>query len=195
LVGYLDQHAQPDGRLEIVPTSRHWEAAYIAPRYPLARGWERQLDTADNPLFYVKGELNANTYRAWLLDNGVRFVALPDVPLDYAAVEEGRLVRAGVPGLDPVWHDAHWWVFEVSGSTGIVDGPARLVSVDGGNVLLDATKPGSVLLRVRYNSRWTLVQGQGCLYGTPKGWTNVVVDRAGEFHLSLERVPAARGTC
>src|ERR1700752_2833763 len=29
-------------RIEVVPTFRHWEAAYVAADLPLARGWERQ---------------------------------------------------------------------------------------------------------------------------------------------------------
>jgi hypothetical protein len=195
LLGYLDQHAQPAGRVEIIPTARHWEAAYVAPSYPLARGWERQLDTADNALFYAKGELDANNYRAWLLDNGVRYVALPDVRLDYAAVQEGRLVQAGVPGLVPVWHDHHWRVFAVAGSTGIVQGPAQLVRMDGGNIMLDTTSPGVVLVRVRYNSRWSVAQGDGCIYGTPSGWTTLVANQAGAFHLNLDRIPASQSSC
>jgi hypothetical protein len=195
LMGYLNQHAQPAGRVEIVPTARHWEAADVAPYFPLARGWERQLDTADNPLFYAKGELDADSYRAWLLDNGVRYVALPDVKLDYAAVQEGRLVQAGVPGLVPVWHDRDWRVFEVAGSTGIVEGPARLVRMDGGSIMVDTTSPGVVLVRVRYNSRWTVAQGAGCIYGTPSGWTTLVANQAGAFHLDLERIPATQSGC
>jgi len=195
LLGYLDHHGQPAGRVEIVPTARHWEAAYVAPYYPLARGWERQLDTADNALFYARGQLDANSYRAWLLDNGVRYVALPDVRLDYAAAQEGRVVQAGVPGLVPVWHDRHWSVFEVTGSTGIVEGPARLVRIDGGSITLDTTSPGDVLVRVRYNTRWTLAQGAGCIYGTPSGWTTLVANQAGPYHLDLERIPASQSGC
>jgi hypothetical protein len=195
LMGFLAQHAQPAGRVEIVPTARHWEAADVAPYYPLARGWERQLDTADNPLFYAKAELDADSYRAWLLDNGVRYVALPDVKLDYAAVQEGRLVQAGVPGLVPVWHDRDWRVFEVAGSTGIVEGPAQLLRMDGGNIMLDTSSPGVVLVRVRYNSRWTVAQGNGCIYGTANGWTTLLANQAGSFHLDLHRIPASQSSC
>ena len=195
LVGYLAQHAQPAGRVEIVPTARHWEAAYVAPYYPLARGWERQLDTADNALFYDRGQLDANSYRAWLLDNGVRYVALADVPLDYAATQEGRLVRAGVPGLVPVWHDHHWRVFQVTGSSGIVDGPAQLVRMDGGSINLQTSGPGVVLLRVRYSSRWSVAEGNGCLYGTPSGWTTLVANQAAAFHLALQQIAASQSSC
>ena len=129
----------------MVPTP----VGYFAASVPLARGWERQLDTANNPLFYGDEPLTPATYDSWLLDNGVRFVALPDAALDYAGKAEGQLVAAGVPGLTPVWHDAHWRVFSVAGATGIVSGPARPVLIDGGNVKLDMTGPGDALVRVR----------------------------------------------
>ena len=48
-------------RIEIPFTRFHWETYVVAPRYPLARGWERQLDIKDNPLFY-SGPLTAATY-------------------------------------------------------------------------------------------------------------------------------------
>ena len=59
--------AQPGGRerafrIEIPFTNSHWEAYRLAPRFPLARGWERQLDRADNALFY-DGRLTADALR------------------------------------------------------------------------------------------------------------------------------------
>ena len=88
--GFLRRDDRPLGPRRGRADRFHWEAAYVAPYFPLARGWERQLDTANNALFYVPGRLNDRTYRAWLFANGVRFVALPDVPLDYAALAEGE---------------------------------------------------------------------------------------------------------
>ena len=63
LLGFLHRADRPLGRVEVVPTAFHWEAAYVAPEFPLARGWERQLDTANNSIFYVAGKLNAGSYR------------------------------------------------------------------------------------------------------------------------------------
>jgi hypothetical protein len=187
LLGFLAQHAEPAGRVEIVPTRLHWEAAYAAPFVPLARGWERQLDTADNPLFYDDA-LNAASYRTWLVASGVRYVALPDAPLDYAATKEGRLLDAGVPGLTLAWQNPHWRVFEVGGAPGLVKGPARLVRLDGSQVVLDASAPGSIVVRVRYSGRWTLVDGEGCVHATPDGWTAVEAAHAGEMRLDLRLV-------
>lgn len=78
----------------------HWESAYIAPTFPVARGWERQLDVAYDPIFYLPGALTARSYPSWLLANGVSYVALPGTALDYAATSEASLLRSGrVEGL------------------------------------------------------------------------------------------------
>ena len=53
-------------RIEVPFTSGHWETAYLAPEFELARGWLRQLDTTRDDLFYDEKELTAATYGAWL---------------------------------------------------------------------------------------------------------------------------------
>ena len=101
-------------RTEIPFTRFHWEAWVVAAHFPLARGWERQLDIADNPLFY-SGHLTAATYEPWLHDNAIRFVAAPDAPLDYSAQGEKRADRhAGLPYLRLVMRSAHWRVYAVA---------------------------------------------------------------------------------
>ncbi|HEX3620991.1 MAG TPA: hypothetical protein VHT97_01610 [Acidimicrobiales bacterium] len=190
LLQFLDGHEQPLGRVEIVPTRLHWEAAYAAPAVPLARGWERQLDTADNPIFYTDGALQPASYHAWLVDNGVRYVALPDVALDYAADAEGRLVDAGVPGLTLAWTDEHWRVFEVADSPGIAEGPAHLDLLDGDAAVLSATAPGAVLLRLRFSDRWAVAAGDASLKAAAGGWTELDVCRPGEVRLQVQLLPA-----
>jgi hypothetical protein len=185
LLVFLAAHDQPAGRVEVVPTHLHWEAAYVAPTVALARGWDRQLDTAGNPIFYEHGSLSTQSYHSWLIDNGVRFVALPDTSLDYAAVAEAQLVRAGVPGLRPVWRNAHWRVFAVDGSSGIVDGPARLISLEGTSMVLDAASAGTILVRVRYNAGWTVSSGAACVEDNSGRWTTVKAEDAGLVQLKL----------
>jgi len=186
LLGYLRTADRPLGRVEVVPTSLHWEAAYVAPSFPLARGWERQLDTANNAIFYTPGRLDARTYRAWLFANGVRFVALPDVQLDYAAVAEGRLVRHGVPGLRLVWESPHWRVYAVAGAPGLVSGPARLVRSSGSQVTVDATRPGTVIVRERYVKAWQVARGHATVSPAPGGWLRVQVRKAGLVELRVD---------
>jgi hypothetical protein len=180
----------------VVPTEFHWETAYVAPAIPLARGWERQLDVTDDALFYGPPDrLNPASYRAFLLDNGVRFVALADAPLDFAGRAEGRLVASGqVAGLRLVWHSAHWRVYTVAGSTGIVPAPARLVSATGDQVVVQATRPGPVLVRVRYNADWGLDEGAGCV-SRSGSWLRVDVPRPERFTIRLELLGGSRTPC
>ncbi len=186
----------PAGRVEVVPTEYHWEAAYVAPVMPLARGWERQLDVADNPVFYRPGALAAGTYRSWLLDDGVTFVALPDAPLDSAGQAEGRLISSGqVPGLDLIWRSAHWRLYSVAGSPGIVTGPAQLLSANDGQVVVDAVRPGPVLIRIRYSSDWVLSAGSGCIRRGDGSWISVDAYRAERFKLRLSLLGGGSDDC
>ena len=95
------------------PTANHWEAAYLAPGVELARGWLRQLDTTRDDIFYDDEPLTNGAYSRWLRDNAIRYVALPDAPLDYSSVAERRLILARPDYLEPVWRSAHWQVFAV----------------------------------------------------------------------------------
>ncbi|MGD0981412.1 MAG: hypothetical protein ABR946_08005 [Solirubrobacteraceae bacterium] len=185
LLGYLVPRDHPLARVEVVPLSTHWESDYVALRLPLARGWERQLDTADNPIFYRPGQLTASTYRAWLEHNGVRYVALADAPLDYAGIVEARLVAHGVGGLRLVWSSAHWRVYQLAGAGGIVAGPGVLVSERGSTLVLDATRRGKLLVRVRYTPDWRVESGRASLRESPGGWLALSARRAGRIVLQI----------
>jgi hypothetical protein len=102
--------------VEVPLTAVHAEAAYVAghDNISLARGWDRQLDTRYGALFY-RPTLTASDYRAWLEENRVLYVALPDARLDYAGVAEGALVAHGLPYLREVWRSRHWRLFRVLG--------------------------------------------------------------------------------
>ena len=75
---FLTKVAKPGERVEVPLTMNHWEAADLAKVVPLARGWERQLDQKANPIFYDGEPLTASRYHAWLRENAVRWVALPE---------------------------------------------------------------------------------------------------------------------
>ncbi len=194
VLAFLADHAMPRGRVEGVPTALHWEAAYLAPVIPLARGWERQLDTADNPLFY-DGTLTATTYRAWLLNNGVRYVALPDVALDYAATTEGRLLRAGVPGVRQVWQSAHWRIYALSGAPGMLTGRGQITALGPTAVAIHVQAPGKLVLRVRYSEYWTSAVGGACLAVAPGGWIAIDAQTAGDLGLRLHFPSSGNSSC
>jgi len=169
LLAYLGTQSGTIGRVEIPSTYRHWEAAYAAPKVLLARGWERQLDIAYNPLFY-SSPLTPATYRTWLHANGVKYIALPDARLDDSSIGERTLIESGLPYLHEVWHDAHWRVWSVDGFDGLVDGPATLQTMSPDRVTLAVTGPGDLVVRVRATSHWAVHPG-GCADSTDDGWT------------------------
>jgi hypothetical protein len=168
LLRYLIAQGDTFGRVEIPDTYRHWEAAYVAPRIPLARGWERQLDYAYDADFY-KNTLTATAYESWLSENGVQYVALPDAQLDSSSTVEAKLIKSGLPYLQPVWHDTHWRVFRFREYRGLVDGPARLTALTPDAFTLRVTGPGVVTIHIHDSPHWA-VQGTGCTSASPDTW-------------------------
>src|SRR5262249_5491554 len=126
-VGYSARPA----RIEVVPTIDHWEARFIAPHVALARGWERQLDTGRDALFYGGSvPLQAARYRSWLSAQAISYVALPDAPMDYSARSEARLLRRAPPAyLREVWRATHWRLFAVVGAGALSQPPSVLTQL------------------------------------------------------------------
>jgi hypothetical protein len=203
LIDYLSRQAGAGGagggpfRIEIPFTTSHWEAYVMAPRFPLARGWERQLDTKYNDLFYG-GPLTPATYEAWLHELAVRFVAVSDADIDYSAKAEVALIDRGLPYLRLVLRTRHWRVYEVSGATPIVQGAATLETLGPNYMQLKANHAGTAYIRVRYSPYWAVVQGSGCV--APRGgFTELTVRRPGPMRVairfSLSRVGARSLRC
>ncbi|MGZ4350563.1 MAG: hypothetical protein ACXVRX_08580 [Solirubrobacteraceae bacterium] len=200
LLGFLG--AQPGGRerrfrIEIPFTNSHWEADRVATRFPLARGWERQLDIADNPLFYG-GRLTAASYERWLHLNAVRFVALPEAALDYSAKREASLIRTGLPYLRLVMRSAHWRVYAVADATPVAQGAATVTAMGPDWIALNAHRPGSVTVHVRFTPYWALAGGSGCV-APDGGATRLTLRQAGPVRLvmrfSVARVRARSPRC
>jgi hypothetical protein len=187
----LAARAPQDVRVEIPFTENHWEAARVAPHVALARGWERQLDRRYGALFY-DGTLSAATYRRWLDEHAVAYVALPDAALDYAARDEARLVERGPAYLHQVWHDAHWRLFAVRDPAPLVSGAARgplELGVDG--FTLRARRPGSAVVRVRDSRWWRVTAGRACVAPGPDGMTRLRVLAPGTVRVQA-RLSGAR---
>jgi hypothetical protein len=187
-VGYSARPA----RIEVVPTRDHWEARFVGPHMAMARGWERQLDTYRNGLFYSSRPLTAARYRAWLSEDAIAYVALSNAPLDYSARSEAQLLRGGSLGLSEVWRSEHWRLFAVPGARPLAEAPAALTQLGSDSFTLSAPAAGSYLVRVRFTSYWALSEGHGCVREAPGGWTEVEASRAGRLHVvisfSLARV-------
>jgi hypothetical protein len=206
LAGWLREHGGRTVRIEVPPTANHWESAYLAPEFELARGWLRQLDTTRDDLFYGERPLTDRTYRAWLRDNAIRYVALPDAPLDYSSAAERRLILRDPPYLSPRWSDGHWRLYEVRDPAPLVqpldEGEATVRWLGHEGFALDVSRPGEFLVRVAFTQYWSIARGQGCLLRRGD-WTLARASRPGAFRVaadfSLPRawnaVTGARKTC
>ena len=183
LIDYLGRQSGPPFRIEIPFTLFHWEAYVMAPRFPLARGWERQLDIKYNDLFYG-GPLTPATYEAWLHQLAVRFVAVSDADLDYSAKKEVALIDHGLPYLRLVLRTRHWRVYQVQHATPIVQGAATLTTLGANYLQLAANRTGTAFIRVRYSPYWAVVQGSGCV--APDGdFTKLLVRRLGPMRVAI----------
>jgi hypothetical protein len=167
---FLQRVVRPGERVEVAFTHNHWEAAHLATVVPLARGWERQLDEKANPLFYDDRPLTADRYHRWLRDSAVRWVALPDAPLDYSAKDEARLLNSDLPYLRLVHASAGWRIWEVRDATPPASGGARVtVALPNG---FDVDTGGPTVVRQRYTRWWR--SNSACMTRAPGGWTRVI---------------------
>jgi hypothetical protein len=184
-------------RVEIPFTNSHWEADRVATAFPLARGWERQLDRADNALFYDE-RLTAARYERWLHAQAISYVALPDTKLDSSARQEAALIRAGLPDLHLVMRSAHWRVYAVAHPTPLVQGAATLRTLGSDWIALDALRPGTAILHMHFTPYWTLTRGSGCV-ARDGDLTRLILRRAGPVRLSIRfalgRVAATSPRC
>jgi len=207
LATWLREHGGGGARIEVPPTANHWESAYLAPGFELARGWLRQLDTTRDDVFYDDGyRLSDRSYRTWLHDNAIRYVALPDAPLDYSSVGERRLILRDPPYLEPRWSDAHWRVYEVRNPAPMVQplegGAALVTQVGHDGFALDVTRPGDFLVRLAFTPYWSIARGQGCLFRHGE-WTLARASRPGVFRVTADfslgrawnAVTGAKKTC
>ena len=191
-LGFLRTHEQPGYRVEVVPTAEHWEAYWI-PRsgFPLARGWYRQIDVADNPTLYEK-HLDARAYRRWLRSDAVRYVLLSTTaPLDWdGGPQEANVLRSPSSGLQVVFRSRNWTIFELPHATPLLTGPAQPVVTSFGHTVIRGRvfAPGRYLLRAHYNPYWRL-QGAGCAAPGPDKMTILELTRPERFALGVPGTP------
>jgi hypothetical protein len=183
LLGHLDQlHFETTPfRVEVPSTANHWEADYVGLHYPIARGWDRQLDRKYNALFY-EGNLTTESYLAWLRREGVTYVAVPKLrpeQFDPAATDELAVITRGIPALVPVWRSANWTLYRVRNSAGLATGDGRLSHLEMSSFDVTFDKPGTVLVRTHWSPNFHVAAGNACIAPSPDGWTTVVGHAAG----------------
>jgi hypothetical protein len=194
---FLHTHAaQVAGyRVDSVATWGHWEAYYVARwRVPLARGWFRQEDFPQNGSLY-SDDMSPARFQVWLRSLGVRYVMLPDAPLDYSSVREAQLLRSGQSGLVVVGRTRHWTFYELPDATPIVTAPpgrrALLTSMGQQEMTLWMSGPGTYTMRVKYSPYRRAFPSDTCVRPGPDGMTQVVATVRGYVQLNIDTDPAS----
>jgi hypothetical protein len=186
---WLRAHGGEEIRIEVPPTANHWESAYLAPSFELARGWLRQLDTTRENIFYNEGELTDASYSSWLRRNAISYVALPDAPLDYSSVAERRLILTSPLYLDLRYRSAHWRIYAVRGARPLVaplgGAEAQTLRVERQGFALDVRTPGEFLVRVNFTPYWSIARGSGCILRRGD-WTIARASRPGVFRVAAD---------
>jgi hypothetical protein len=189
LLSFLERSPGPPFRVEIPFTQAHWEAAEVARRFPLARGWERQLDGTRDALFYG-GVLTRVSYGTWLAEHGVRFVAVASGKPDFSSYRERALIESGLPYLKLVWRSQDWRVYEVTLPHAILipHGDARMDLVSMGNQQLevDVHSPGEAAVKVHWSPYW---RARGACVERDGEWTRLIAARPGRVRMAIEFSP------
>ena len=181
LVGILRGLGPLDGRVEVVPFANHEEARVVAAAWPIARGWERQVDVLRAaPLYSTR--LDDARYLSWLQQWNVEYVALGRHAHDWSARSELRLLSHPPPWLAVVHRDAEWTVWRVQPMTPLVGPGAELAGLHPDSIRLLVARPGVVTVGVHW-SRWLSASAGACIrrHGSS---TEIVVRRAGTVTLS-----------
>jgi hypothetical protein len=186
-VAFLRGHSRTGYRVEVVPTAAHWESYWIPKAgFPLARGWYRQLDEADNPILYSK-RLDAASYLGWLHSASVDYVLLPATALDWdGGPREAGILRSPGSRLPVAFRSKDWTIYRVPHPTPLLTGPGRARVTHFGHSTIRGvvSSPGRYLLRTHYNPYWQLT-GPGCVRVGPGKMTWLDLTRAGPFAVSV----------
>ena len=183
-VAFLRGHLSPSFRVEAVDTVGHWPAAYLpAAGIPIARGWFRQDDFPRNHVLYSR--LDRAAYLAWLRSLGVRYVVLPDAPLDYSAREEAALITGGRSSLKVAFRSAHTTIYAVPAPHRIVTGPgnARVLSFGQNRITLALERAGSYRIAANWSPYWR--SGSGCVSRGADGTVRLTTTAPGIVTLDL----------
>jgi hypothetical protein len=186
---WLRAHGAKGTRIEVPPTANHWESAYLASKFELARGWLRQLDTTRDDLFYDDKALTPASYGAWLRSNAISYVALPDAPLDYSSQKERRLILAEPSYLTMRFRSEHWRIYQVRNPKPLVaplgTAAAETLWIGRQGFVLDVDRPGEFLVRVKFTPYWSISRGAGCILHRGD-WTVARASRPGVFRVAAD---------
>ncbi len=136
-------------RLEVVAEGAHAAYAALLNHAMLARGWETQEDNALNGTLMSR-TLSAASYKIWLDNNSVGYVALPRDNVqsfpEYGLVSTGNLAY-----LTEVWSSPDWVLYRVANPIPIVAAPEQLLAYSQANLTIRSSCRCTFSVRVRYS--------------------------------------------
>ena len=186
LAAELDQiPALTNYRLEAVPNGTHTSAYALLDHAMLARGYLTQTDNALNRVLMSRADLNAVTYKIWLDNNAVGYVAIGTTTLgpnaEYSLISGGHL-----PYLRQIWANTNWRLYRVANATPIVGPPARIRDPDQSNLTIDVPTAGTLPVRVRWSKYLTAdapPNVKATITNDGFGWTTLTAPTPGRYVL------------
>ena len=194
-LAFAATHHNADYRFHVVALSNHWEAYYFpVDDFAITRGWYRQSDALHNDLLN-QSSFSAGQYVAWLHQMGVKYVFLPNAPLDLSGAQETALL-VGDPRFAVVYRDPDWTIFRLRGARPIVQpgrgaGAADVLALDHESIALRVSAPGSYVVKVSYSPYWQVASGMGTLTRSRRDFIVLHARMAGEVDLRMVVTPKA----
>jgi hypothetical protein len=183
------------GRVEVPEMAGHWDSVYLARGVPLARGWLRQTDVRLNDAVFYKRKPTVASYREFLTDNAIEYVAVPDAELTQFGLNEYDLIKEDLPYLLPVWKNQHWTLYEVLPFAPLVDSPAGVISQAPNAIALTAAAGQSIQVRLRWYP-WLGMEStdKGSCIGQDGLYVTLKTVRGGNYTFN-SRFPIGTGHC
>ena len=184
-------------RLEVVEDGTHTASYALLDHAMLARGYEYQEDNQLNPAL-SEAHLDATTYKIWLQDNAVGYVAISSTRRKPSP--EYALVATRRPDyLVPVWQDAKWTLFRVRDPNPIVRAPVVVRGFSQSRLVLQVPCACRFTVRVhnpeKLRAATTPPKGStarpvtAVLRPDGFGWTTMITRRPGRYTLSGTAAP------
>ena len=150
LAGELDTISELNNyRVEVVSLGAHAAYDALLDHAMLARGWETQEDNALNPTLKSRKTLDATSYKIWLDNNSVGYVAFPRSKAE--TYPEYQLVGQGLPYLHEVWHSSDWTLYRVSDPVPIVTAPQSVVAYAQAKLTIRTDCTCTFTVRIHYS--------------------------------------------
>jgi hypothetical protein len=119
---------------------------------------------------------------------------VPDTRLDYASVDEAKLIDGGLPYLRQVWQNADWRLYEVVDSAPLVR-HAQVISMEGNQLRLWVDHRARVPIQIRWSDHLAVLDGSyavsegvpahGCLSKSGE-WTTLHARGQGAYVLTSD---------